>query len=250
MSAPTGGSNPGSGAGQWFATTHWSVVLTAAHSASPNAVKALEQLCRTYWYPLYAYARRQGRNHEDAQDLTQAFFADFLEKKYVTRADRDRGRFRTFFLTSFKNFLNNEWDRARTARRGGGQKILSLDTQSAESRYAIEPVETKAPDTAFEKSWAVTTLEQALARLREEYSAAGKGAFYENLKLLLWEEKGAETYAGLGARLGMTEAAVKMAVMRLRQRCREALRTEVAHTVANPSEVDEELRYLLSVLRA
>jgi RNA polymerase sigma factor (sigma-70 family) len=245
------GSTPNSAptTGQWFATTHWSVVLTARDSESPHAAEAMEKLCRTYWYPLYAYARRQGRQHEDAQDLTQAFFADFLEKKYVARADRDRGRFRNFFLTSFKNFLSNEWDRARTARRGGGQKLLSWDAQSAENRYAIEPVEAQAPDKAFEKSWAVATLEQALARLREEYSAAGKGAVYENLKLHLWEEKGAETYAGLGARLGMTEAAIKMAVMRLRQRCREALRTEVAHTVENPSEVNEELRYLLSVLR-
>lgn len=237
------------GVAGWFTTTHWSVVLTAGDVESPHRSEALEKLCRTYWYPLYAYARQSGNNAEDAQDLTQSFFAHFLEKDRVTRADPARGRFRSFLLVLFKNFLTNEWHRARREKRGGGQQVFSLDAQAAEGRYALEPVAALTPDKAFEKAWAVSTLEQALARLRQEYAAAGKAALYEKLNPFLLGDKPEATCAELAHQLDMTEAAVRMAVSRLRQRCRAALQREVAHTVETQEAVDEELRHLMAALR-
>lgn len=233
-----------------LSATHWSVVLAAGLEDTSVRLQALETLCRTYWYPLYCFARKYGSLPEDAQDLTQSFFAVFLEKNYVARADPERGRFRTFLLTSFKNFLTNEWKRARTTRRGGGAQCVSYDAQSAERRYVLDRVEPETPDKVFDKSWAVSTLQQAMARLRGEYVAAGKAALFESLKLRLWNEPAAASGAELAAHLNLSEAAAKMAISRLRRRFRDAIRHEVEQTVADPGEVEEEMRYLLAVLRS
>ena len=232
-----------------FSTTHWSVVLQAGHDSSPDCNEALERLCRSYWYPLYAYVRRQGYSPHDAQDLTQEFFSRFLGRNFVSFADRSRGKFRTFLLTSLQHFLVNEWTKARTAKRGGFQQVISWDEQEAENRYLAEPTDGLAPDTIFEKRWAISLLEKVLAQLREETSAAGKGAQFESLKQYLWGEKSGVSYEEIGKELNMTEGAVKVAVHRLRQRYREMLRAEVAQTVATEEEVDVELQYLIKVIR-
>jgi len=221
-----------------FTTTHWSVVIEAGSAQSPDATQALERLCQAYWYPLYIFVRRQGYSPPDAQDLTQAFFARFLEKKSFALADRNRGRFRTFLLASLQNFLANEWVRERAARRGGFDRVISLDEQRAEQRYVAEPVDHATPDRLFEKGWAATLLEQVLARLRKEYAGPEKNALFEALKTFIWGEKSGMSYAEIGTQLKMSEGAVKVAVHRLRQRYRELLRDEVAQTVSSPDEVD------------
>jgi RNA polymerase sigma-70 factor (ECF subfamily) len=237
-----------SGAGSLFPTTHWSVVLSAGGGSLPNAQAALEQLCRAYWYPLYAYVRRQGRGVEEAQDLTQEFFARFLRKEYLRHTDPARGRFRTFLLTSLKRFLVNDWKKGRAARRGGGQPVISWDQRETETRFLAESADLSTPEKAFEKRWAVTVLEEVLERLRQEFTASGQPERFERLKVLLWGEKGSPPYAGVAAELGLTEGALKVAVHRLRQRYRELLRAEVASTVAQPEEVDDELRHLIAVI--
>ena len=224
-----------------FATTHWSVVLTAGQQESPDAAKALEQLCRAYWYPLYVYVRRHGQSPHDAEDLTQEFFARLLEKKYLRLADPDRGKFCTFLLKSLKHFLVNEWEKARTQKRGGGQCFIHLDANIAESRYAAEPVQALTLDQVYEKRWAVTLIEAVLARLRESYATAGQLTVFEALKAFIWGEQTTLSYA---------EGAIKVAVHRLRARYRELLRAEIAQTVATPGEVNEELQHLISVLAA
>lgn len=233
-----------------FATTHWSVVLAAGQTESPQAVAALEQLCRSYWYPLYVYVRRQGYSPEDAQDLTQEFFARLLEKKYLRLADPDRGKFRAFLLKSLKHFLVNEWEKARTQKRGGGQCAIPLDAGIAESRYAAEPVQALTLDQVYEKRWAVTLIEAVLARLRENYEAAGRVAVFETLRGFIWGDQSTVSYAEAAPQLGLSEGAVKVAVHRLRGRYRELLRAEIAKTVATPGEVDEELQHLMAVLAA
>jgi RNA polymerase sigma factor (sigma-70 family) len=238
-----------SGAGGGFPTTHWSAVLSAGEAgSSPDAQAALERLCRTYWYPLYAYVRRQGRSVEEAQDMTQEFFARLLEKEYLRHTDPARGRFRTFLLTSLQRFLINDWKKGRAARRGGGQPVISWDRHETETRFLAEPADQSTPEKAFEKRWALIMLEQALGRLRDEFTAGGHLERFERLKVLLWGEKGAPPYAGVAAELGLTESALKVAVHRLRQRYRELLRTEVADTVARPEDVDDELRHLIAVI--
>src|SRR2546427_4406204 len=172
-----------------FATTHWSVVLAAGERDSPQASEALEKLCRTYWYPLYVYVRRQGNSPEDAQDLTQIFFSRLLEKNYVAKADRDRGKFRTFLLRSMKNFLVNEWKRAGRLKRGGGVEFISFDANVAEDRYAAEPASESNPDAAYEQRWAVTLIEQVLTALRQEFNAADKARLFEELKGFIWGDK-------------------------------------------------------------
>ncbi|HUI06729.1 MAG TPA: sigma-70 family RNA polymerase sigma factor [Verrucomicrobiae bacterium] len=230
-----------------FATTHWSVVLAAGRSDAPQAQDALEQLCRTYWYPLYAYVRRRGYSPADAEDLTQAFFAWLLERKWLERADRQRGRFRSFLLTSMSNFLANEWDKARTQKRGGG-RIVSLQRDEAETRCAREPADNLTPEQSFEWRWALAVLDQVMNRLSAEFARDGKAKLFEALKPCLLGERTAQPYAALASRLAMTEGSVKVAVHRLRQRYRQLLRDEIAHTVATPEEVEEELRYLFAVL--
>jgi len=238
-----------SGTRSTFSTTHWSVVLEAGRGDSPEAAQALERLCGAYWYPLYAYVRRQGHAPPDAQDLVQDFFAQFLEHNYLRLADRTRGRFRTFLLTSLQHFLINEWRKTNRQRRGGSQRILSLDEEMAESRFAGEPAIEQPPDTLYDRGWAAILLERALAALRAEFAQSGKEGLFERLKVFVWGEKNALSYAAMAEQLGMTEGAVKVAVHRLRQRYGELLRAEVALTVTTTAEVNEELRYLVSVIR-
>ncbi len=231
-----------------FTTTHWSVVLAAGEAASPQATDALGKLCRLCWYPLYVYVRRRGYSVEDAQDLTQQFFEHVLQKGTLSRADATRGRFRTFLLGSLRNFLTNEWKRNRRAKRGGGVPLLSLDAENAEHRYTNEPATTLTPEHAYERRWAMTLLEQVLANLQQEYARAGNSPLFDELSDLLWGRDVTVSYAGIGERLGMTEGAVRAAMHRLRQRYRERLRAEVAHTLADVGDVDEELRYLIAVV--
>ena len=231
-----------------FLTTHWSVVLAAGRHTSPQADEALEVLCRTYWYALYAFVRRQGSSVTDAQDLTQEFFARFLDKKYIDRADPERGRFRTFLLACLKNFLANEWDRAQTLKRGAAYKTISWDEHVAENQFSAEPVAGVSPEDAFEKRWAGMLLEQVLLRLREEFAAAGKTEAFKSLKEFLWGAESSVSYADLSAQLGLNEGSARVAVHRFRQRYRELLRAGIADTVADPRDVDDELRYLISVI--
>jgi RNA polymerase sigma factor (sigma-70 family) len=233
-----------------FETTHWSVVVAAGHSSVPGAQEALEKLCRAYWYPIYVYVRQQGQSPHDAQDLTQEFFARLLEKKYLRLADPDRGKFRAFLLKSLKHFLVNEWEKARTQKRGGGQCFIPLDAEIAESRYAAEPVQALTLDQVYEKRWAVTLIEAVLTRLRESYAATDRLQVFETLKAFIWGERTTLSYAEVAPQLGLTEGAVKVAVHRLRGRYRELLRAEIAETVATPGEVDEELQHLIAVLSA
>jgi RNA polymerase sigma-70 factor (ECF subfamily) len=231
-----------------FLTTHWSVVLAAGKVESPKAAAALEDLCRAYWKPLYAYVRRQGHDAHEAQDLTQDFFARLLEKHYLELADPARGRFRTFLLTSLKRFLINDWKRASRQKRGGGQEPFSLDSQSAEADYVFEPAEGLSPEQIYEKRWATTLLERVLGKLQADYEAAGMAALFNELKVYVWGEKSGLSYADIGAQLGLTEGAIKVAAHRMRQRFRQLLRDEIGNTVADPSEVDAELQYLFEVV--
>ena len=231
-----------------FATTHWSVVLAAGKTDSPYATAALEKLCRTYWYPLYAYVRRRGHSPADAQDLVQGFFAALLEGNYLARADRERGRFRTFLLTAINNFLYNEHDRATALKRGGGREIVSWEEQVAEGRYALEPAAGLSPEQIYERRWAATLLEQVLARLRQESSLAGRGELFDQLKPHLWREDDATPYAQLATSFSMTVTALKVTVHRLRQRYRDLLRNEIAQTVAEPAEIEGEIQYLIRVM--
>ena len=239
---------PGAVGQPLFATTHWSVVLATAEEDSPQATAALEQLCRSYWYPLYVYLRRRGYTAEDAQDLTQQFFALLLRKGYFRLADPKRGRFRTFLLHALEHFVINEWKRAQRVKRGGGVALVSLDAEDPEQRYALEPATTLTPERAYEKRWAITLLDRVLAALREEYAAAGNARVFEELAGLLWGKDTGVSYAQIGERLGMSDGAVRGAMHRLRERYRGRLRAEVAHTVAHPGEVEEELRYLIQVV--
>ena len=230
-----------------FATTHWSVVLTAGCSDVPQARDALERLCQTYWYPLYAYVRRRGYSPADAEDLTQAFFAWLLERDWLGRADQQRGRFRSFLLTSISNFLANEWDKARAQKRGGG-RVVSLQRDEAEGRCAREPMDNLTPEQSFEWRWALALLEQVMNRLSAEFARDGKAELFDALKPCLLGERAAHPYAALASTLAMTEGSVKVVVHRLRQRYRQLLRDEIANTVTKPEEIEEEMRHLFAVL--
>jgi RNA polymerase sigma factor (sigma-70 family) len=234
--------------GDVFATTRWTVVLAAGHRGAPQADVALEELCRTYWYPLYAYVRRRGHSHDDAEDFTQAFFARLLEKNYLEGISSDKGKFRAFLLVAVKHFLANEWDRAHRQKRGGGVIPLSLDWQDADQRYQIHPVDTLSPDKLYDRAWAVTVLEQVITRLRDESVAEGKTRLYEQLKGFLMVGKSDIPYAQAAAALTLTEGAVRVAVHRLRQRYRELLRQEIAQTLSDPAQIDEEMQALFSAL--
>ena len=235
-------------AGRVFATTHWSVVLAAREGQETQATAALEKLCRTYWYPLYAFLRRQGHSAEDAQDLTQGFFAHLLARDFLKGLSKENGRFRAFLLASLKNFLSDQWDKNRALKRGGGQKLLSLDEAAASERYQLEPADQLSPDRIYERRWALTLLDQAMARLREEFTAAGKADLFDVLRQFQGDELAATTGVEAAARLGMPENTFKSHLHRFRQRYRELLCEEVAQTVATPSEVEEELRHLKAVL--
>jgi RNA polymerase sigma factor (sigma-70 family) len=232
-----------------FGQTQWSIVLAAAGKREvAQAQQSLEKLCRVYWLPLYTYIRRQGESPHDAEDLTQEFFARLLEKDFLCSVDRTKGRFRSFLLASLKHFLSNQRDRARAQKRGGGQSPLSLDFSDAETSIAFQPADNQTPEKAFEKRWALALLEQSLARLRQEYSDRGRQDLFEQLKATLTEGRGSVAYVELAARLKISEASVKMAVHRLRQRYREVLRMEIAETVAHTSEVEDELREVFRAL--
>lgn len=231
-----------------FATTHWSLVLSARDPQSPQSAAALEKLCRTYWFPIYAFVRRQGHGPHDAQDLTQEFFVRLLEKKYLADVDPAKGRFRSFLLASLKHFLANEWDKTKAQKRGGGQVMIPIDIKSAENSGGFEPADHLTAENIFERRWALTLLEQVLRRLRAEYVRDGREKLFEQLKPTLTEASRTVAYAEIAIRLGTTEGAVKVAVHRLRQRYREVLRAEIADTVANPGEVEDEIRNLFAAL--
>jgi len=231
-----------------FATTHWSVVLAAGQSTDAQASAALEQLCRTYWYPLYAYVRRRGYGPEDAQDLTQGFLLQLLERKSFARADPNRGRFRSFLLGGLGYFLADERARALAQKRGGGQLVFSLDAQEAADRYRREPVDNRSPDKLFDRCWALTLLDQVLARLEREFQEADKADLFRRLRDFLVAGTGEETYAQAATELGMSSEAVKKAVHRLRRRYAELFREEIARTVGDTAAVDDELRHLCAVM--
>ena len=228
-------------------TTHWSVVLAAARSDTTHARAALATLCQIYWPPLYAFVRRRGSSIEDAEDLTQAFFAHLLERNAVATVTPDKGRFRSFLLASLNHFLSDEWDKARAQKRGGG-KVVSLDTQSAESWLSEQPSENLTPEMVFELRWAITLLEQVYRRLEEEHRQQGKAALFDALRTALSGPGNSAPYAELAGQLGMSEGAVKVAVHRLRQRYRVLLRETIAETVASAAEAEDELRYLLRIV--
>jgi DNA-directed RNA polymerase specialized sigma24 family protein len=228
-----------------FATTHWTVVLAAGQGSTPQSDHALEELCRTYWYPLYAYVRRRGYTHEDAEDLTQGFFARFLERNYLEGLTSEKGRFRAFLLASLKHFLANEWDRAHRQKRAGATPNLSLDWQSADSRYQINVPDDLTPDKIYDREWALALLERVITRLRDECAANEQSQLFDQLKPFLTVDKAAVPYAQAAAGLNLAEGAVRVAVHRLRKRYRGLLRDEITQTLADPAQVEEEMRTLL-----
>jgi RNA polymerase sigma factor (sigma-70 family) len=231
-----------------FTTTQWSVVLSA-QSESPSAEEALEKLCRTYWWPLYGFVRRQGYSPEEAQDLTQGFFAILLERKDLNAVRREKGRLRSYLLTSLKNFLGKAHRRAMTIKRGEGQPLVPLHELVARERADAEPADMLSADRIYDRRWALTLLEQVLGRLGEEYRVAGSARLFAQLKQLLTDEPGRPSQAQIARELGMTENAVKQAFHRLRQRYRLLLREEIANTVAEVGEVEDELRHFIEILR-
>lgn len=235
---------------QWFVTTHWSVVLAAAHDSTPGAQGALQSLCSAYWYPLYAYIRRRGYDAHTAQDLTQGFFAHLLEKNCLARADAERGKFRTFLLGSLTHFLANEWDKSQAQKRGGGMTVVSLDHGEAESRYALEPADLKTPEVLFDQRWAETLLALVFARLRKEIEESGQRERFEELKGFLLGGESETSYEEVAPKLGLSQTGVRSVVHRMRKRFRELVRDEIANTVSQPEQIDEEIRYLFQVFGA
>ena len=233
-----------------FATTHWSVVQAAGDTHTTARAQALEQLCSEYWYPLYAFLRHRGYSHEDAADLTQGLFEKILQGGFFRNADPAKGRFRSFLLGALKHYLADERDRTQASKRGGGRILSSWDGEFAEDRYAIESSRLHTPDIQYDRSWAIMMLERVVERVRSEYAGAGKAALFDALKLSLWGNQEEKSYSALAHRLNTTEAALKMAASRLRRRCREVLRRQVSETVSHPEDIEDELRYIISVLRS
>jgi RNA polymerase sigma factor (sigma-70 family) len=234
-----------------FAATQWTLILTAARQegASSRAAEAMAELCRIYWYPLYAFIRRRGHDVPDAEDLTQEFFVRLLAKDHLAAVDPQKGKFRAFLLASLKHFLANEWDRSQAKKRGGGRVPIAWDALKAERRYALEPADHLTPEKLFERQWAIAVLERVLVRLQAESTVQNKDAtVFENLKPFLTAGRKAISYAETAAQLGMTEGAVKVAVHRMRRRYRQLLQEEISQTVATPEEIDEEIRYLWACL--
>ena len=231
-----------------FTTTHWSVVLAAGQKESPQAAEALEKLCRTYWYPLYAFVRRQGHSPPEAEDLLQGFFARFLEKESLANVDRTKGRFRSFLLAALKHYLADQWDKAKAVKRGGRIEFVSLEGEAAENRYWEEPASELTPETLYEQRWACVLLERVTERLQRDFDASGESPLFEILKGFLQGEDRSASYEELALRLGLSEGALKMRVQRLRLRFQRFLREEIAHTVTRPEEVEDEIRYLFSVV--
>lgn len=234
----------------WLPKTHWSVILAARDSNSKVARQALEQLCRSYWYPLYAFLRRKGHSPEDAQDLTQGFFSELIEKNRLDHVDRAKGKFRCFLLRAIQNHAHDAWDRFRAEKRGGRVQILSLDEQMAEERFNREPADELTAEQAHDRRWAMTVLESAMARLEAEFRKPGKRDLFHALKDFLSAKKTGESYGQVAEKLSTTEDAVRCAVQRMRRRYGELIRGEVAETLASPTkpQVDEEVRFLLSMV--
>ncbi len=232
-----------------FSTTHWSLVQAAGGTTSPEAMAALNTLAQGYWYPLYAYVRRRGYTPEDAQDLTQSFFARLLEKNYVRLADARRGKFRTFLLTSLERFLADEWDRTRRLKRGGGVAAVSFDALTAEDRYQIEPADSFDAARLFDRRWATTLLDRAMRQLEAEHTGPGRREQFESLRAFLAVDSNSANYAEFADRTGMTVTAARMAVSRLRERYGEVLREEILQTVATAQDAEEEFRSLMAALR-
>jgi DNA-directed RNA polymerase specialized sigma24 family protein len=248
MKSPSDGVGPSAKVPGLFATTHWSVVLSAKSGDSIEASAAMESLCATYWFPLYAHVRRAGHSHEEARDLTQAFFADLLGRDFLRNVGCEKGRFRSFLLACLNHFLSDERDRSHAAKRGQGQLPFSLDADLAERRYCDEPVDGMTPEIAYERHWAATLLGRARNRLDGEYAAAGKTDLLRRLQEFPLGERGESSFQDCAARLGLSESALKSAVHRMRLRYRELVREEVAHTVDDPAEVEAEIRYLIAVV--
>ena len=247
----TESSSPATSApGDVFATTHWTVVLEAGRRSTPQSDRALEQLCKAYWFPLYAYVRRRGHTKEDAEDLTQAFFARFLEKNYLVGLSAERGRFRAFLLAALKHFLANEWDKSQRAKRGGNITHLSLDWQTADTQFQVAAVNEPSPDKAFDREWAVALLGKVIDRLQAECAVDGHGEQFAELKVFLTAGKGELSHADAARKLGMEETAVRVAVHRLRKRYRQLLRDEIIQTLADAADVDEEMRALFGAFSA
>lgn len=222
--------------------------MAAGRPSSEGYQEALETLLETYWFPLYAYLRRHGSSRDEAADFTQAFFAKMMEKQYLKGVGPRPGKFRSFLLTALKHFISNERDRARAKKRGGGRKILSLDFDSAENQYALEPADELTPEKLFEKSWALTVLQRTMGRLEAELAGRGKQKLFDRLKCYLAAEAGVVPYREVAGELGMSEGAVKTTIHRLRRRCREILRDEIAQTVASEDQIDDEIRGLFAAL--
>jgi RNA polymerase sigma-70 factor (ECF subfamily) len=231
-----------------FPTTHWSRVARAGVPDDPEARAALEGLCRDYWYPLYAFARRRGLGPDDAADLVQGFFADLIARRDLAAADPARGRFRSFLLAACSHYLSNRREHDRAAKRGGGRAPVPIDRLEAESRYGREPTHELTPERLFARRWALDLLERALGRLEAEAAGARQAALFGRLRPALTGDGGCEPYAVVAEELGITEGAVKMAALRLRRRYGELLRAEIAQTVADPADVDDELRDLFAAL--
>lgn len=230
-----------------FATTRWTMVLSARERHDPSGRKAMEALCRAYWYPLYAYVRRSGYSPEDACDLTQAFFEQFLEKDFLRLVGPEKGRFRSFLLVAMKRFLAKEWKKSHAVKRGGGLVFVAIDAAEAEQRYAVEPADEASPEVVFDRRWAMILLERTFARLRAEYETGGRGELFEAMKGFLSASPDGRSYAGVAEAAGLSEGAARVAVHRLRQRFRNCFREEVAETV-RPEDADDEARRLRAIL--
>jgi RNA polymerase sigma factor (sigma-70 family) len=233
-----------------FPTTHWSAVLASRGTDPASAQSALETLCRAYWYPLYAYVRRNGHAPQDAEDSTQAFFLHLLGHDFLRNVTPEKGRFRSFLLASLKRFMAGEWRKEHALKRGGTQRAWSLDQQSAESRYLLEPADVADPETLYERRWALTLLDRVLERLEAEAAGSGKQALFARLQPLLTGDRDGVTYTQIAQDFGTTEGAIKMTVHRMRERLRVLFREEIAHTVGSEAEAEEEIRHLLATLGA
>ncbi len=232
----------------WFSTTHWSLVLAAGDSRNDHSQEALEVLCDRYWYPLYAYVRRRGFDPEGAKDLTQGFFAQFLEKGYLGRADRDRGRFRSFLLASLKHYLADQRDREQAQKRGGHARILSIDLEKAEEKYQLRSSEGETPEQVFDRQWALAQLNRAFEQLRADMGEKGDTRRFEILKGFLAGEENRGSYGAAAAKLELSEGTLRVAVHRMRRRFGEILRREIADTVEEEGKIEEEIRYLFASL--
>jgi DNA-directed RNA polymerase specialized sigma24 family protein len=248
---PTRAGHAGHQPGEHFPQTRWTVVLAACDAEdTERACVALDTLCRAYWFPLYVYVRRRGYSPEDAEDLTQGYFAALIERDYLAQADRTKGRLRSFFLTTLKHFLSDEWSKASAQKRGAGKAVMSIDAAQAEERYALEPTDESSPDILYEKRWALTLLDNVLGILRQEYTAGGKAEVFDVLQKFLAWNSASEAHRSAAVRLGMKENAVRVAIFRLRRRYGDLLREAVSATVTSAGEVPAELEYLFSVLRS